>query len=102
MLEIAERLESPSHKPTCSPKFGLTSMTDIAEDDCLEEEEEEPIIDVCDTEEVKLQKESCNNINSISTAYSRIYIDFGHFSRLEFTMFMCGYEDPDRGGGHQV
>ena len=55
-------------------------MTDIAEDDCLEEEEEEPIIDVCDTEEVKLQKESCNNINSISTAYWP-NLDFGHFSR---------------------
>ena len=49
LLEIAERLESPCHKPTCSPKLNPTSdLTDIAETESMDEE----VIDVCENDEV--------------------------------------------------
>ena len=46
MLEIADRLETTPHKPTCSPK--LQANNDLAEDDEL--------IDVGETEELKFKK----------------------------------------------
>ena len=46
LLEIADRLETTPHKPTCSPK--LQANTDLAEDDEL--------IDVGETEELKFKK----------------------------------------------
>ena len=55
LLEIAERLESPCHKPTCSPKLNTNSdLNDIAETESLDEE----VIDVCENDDVadKLKK----------------------------------------------
>ena len=44
MLEIADRLETTPHKPTCSPKLQLNN------------DEDEELIDVGETEELKFKK----------------------------------------------
>ena len=52
LLEIAERLGSTPHKPTCSPKLALRSTEDIAEDSGHEDE----LIDVGEAEELRFKK----------------------------------------------
>ena len=52
LLEIAERLGSTPHKPTCSPKLALRSTEDLAEDSGHEDE----LIDVGEAEELRFKK----------------------------------------------
>jgi len=49
LLEIADRLETTPHKPTCSPKLQINN-------DRAEESPEEELIDVGETEELKFKK----------------------------------------------
>ena len=61
LLEIAERLGSTPHKPTCSPKH-QSSRVDVAEDSLDLDEE---LIDVGEAEELKFKKIVISSQNKI-------------------------------------
>ena len=63
LLEIAERLGSTPHKPTCSPK--LVMRGDTYHDDIAEDSHDDELIDVGETDELKFKKIIISSQNKI-------------------------------------
>merc|ERR1712045_469728 len=68
LLEIAERLGSRPHKPTCSPKVSSVH-SDGGHEDIAEDTHDDEVIDVGETDELKFKKIILSSQNKIKTEH---------------------------------